>query len=274
MSKAFFNLLVILVSSSSSHLSAAPHEQEHNTKLVLASGSYTSIFGLIPKTYLLEATEVRKLKQQWVSKTAFSIETVSSESRKILSAEGENASIQIDAKPLTGKNVEFEIRDGVWALKEMIDISLTKEEKKEAERLAMRYSPDLAPFKNLIFDEAGIAKIDAEQILKFLGYLPIQIDKGVVSLKKKEGLGANEKAQGELTVDYVFQTKEEVANAAVELVGQGEIKWSNTKGDVQELTLKGELVIHGQRLLDDGRKVPYNLISDYSYQSSSKEITP
>lgn len=258
---------LVLADDVPSSLQPAP-TVKHTSTLTFQNGTYTSIFGIVPKEYKLESQETREILQKIETDSVFTLEMVASETRRILSLPGETSTIETAPKPLTGKTVRVSKMGGGWE-PEIVGLSDPKEDEiKEAARLVGRYAPGASPFEALAWTAEGTASLDVEKVLTYLGYTQISEPYGTASAKRGPvPESAGPMAPVALEIEANFGSGEGESKITVELKAKGELKSSEDSPGSQSLKLEGRLAVHGQRKLADGRVVPYSLITDFAYQA-------
>jgi len=238
--------------------------RKHSTTLKFKNGTYASIFGIVPKEYKLESEETREILEKPEGADAFTLDLVSSETRRILTLPDETPTVESAPKPLTGKSLHVVRRGEAWDFQIVGHDSPTEEEKKEAQRLVARFQPGASPFHPLTWSPEGTAVVDLAALLKYLGYTQTHDLNGSARLTRAS---ANPGDPLQLDVAANFDSGDQAARISVELKAAGTLRLPEAAGGDQKLEIEGDLTIHGQRVLPDGRKVPYSLITRFSYST-------
>jgi hypothetical protein len=249
--------------------SVVPPAIRHTSSLKFFNGTYSSIFGIVPKEYRLESQETRETIQRTESDTVYSLELVASDTRRILSLEGETPTIETGSKPLTGKTLRRSKNGGEWKT-EIIGVeNPSEEELKEAFRLITRFAPGASPFEDLVWSPEGTAPLDVAKMLTFLGYTQTRDVHGTAIAKRP----APEKAEQPIAVEIEanFTSGDGPSKLTVDLKAAGSLQLDGPAGAGAAMAfgLEGKLVLHGHRKLPDGRVVPYNLVTDFAYKTTA-----
>lgn len=240
----------------------------HATTLIFKNGTYTSIFGLVPKTYTIESEERRQIVQTPESDSAFTLQLLSSETRRILSSADEVPTVETSTKPLTGKTIRSTRTGDGWGFEVIGQAELTANEKREAERLVAAAKPGASPFESPVWNQDGVWSLDLAHVLTNLGYSQLSDITGKAEVRRPSESAAS---PWPLSVTASFNSGEKKEKVAIEIESKGELTMSSEHNGVKNLKLAGRLVLHGYRDLPDGRNVPYSLITDFDYR---KETTP
>ena len=239
---------------------------KHLSTLKFLKGTYTSIFGIVPKRYTVESVETRESVQTMRGPDAFALDLVAANTQRILSLEGETPTIENGTKPLVGNTVLGVRRGDSWE-PQIKDVAAPSEaEQKEARRLVARFQPGGSPFLSPAWDTNGKAVLELPRVLRFFGYAQADEIHGSATLQKPEAEGKG----ASLEMSIQFTSGENVERITVELKGAGEVKLHEEEPGYSKVVLQGELTIHGNRVLEDGRKVPYSLITPYSYETTAE----
>lgn len=244
---------------------------KHTSTLRFLKGTYTSIFGFVPKEYTLESEETREILQTIGSEAEFTLNLVSSDSRRILSIPDETPTVESAPKPLTGKTLRIFKKGDAWEFEILGETDAKEEEKREARRLVARFQPGATPFKPLAWDAQGNTPLDLANLLKFLGYPQANNLQGSAQLSRS---APDSEGPASLAFDAVFEAGEKVSKIAVEIKGKGEVVLSSSASGYERVAINGDWTIHGQRELPDGRKVPYSVVTPFSYETRTSKVTP
>lgn len=258
-----------VVSAESAPPSPAPQTRKHTSSLTFKNGTYTSIFGIVPKEYKLESEETREIILKKEDESTFTLMLVASETRRILSIPDETPSVESAPKLLTGKTLRVTRAGEKWDFEVVGNVPPSEEETREAQRLITRYQPGASPFIKLPWTPEGTAAVDVVSLLVFLGYTHVSELHGSAQVKR-----STNDPSGPLTldVDAIFQSGEMNARISVELKASGTLLHPEEAAIEQKLRLDGQLNIHGERNLPDGRKVPYSLITEFKYETVSASV--
>lgn len=247
-----------------------------SSKLSLQNGTYTSIFGLVPKECGLSSEESRTVEVRQISEEQCSLLVLDSETKRILSEPDEIPSVEAGQKPLTGKTLSL-VKDGEsgWKIEETCLSSLTEEEAKEADRLVSRYQPGKAnPFSHLDYSTEKNTPLDTKSVLEYFGYTEVSNITGDAEAKKilpDESASDAALTAIELKINVVFEAGEGINKRSTELEGTGKILLDTEMKAPKQVDLNGKLAIHGERKLPDNRIVPYSIVSKFEYQGASSE---
>ena len=250
-----------------------PSAEKYSTKLGFSNGTYTSIFGLVPKKGELKLDEQRVIVVRPTDSGGFELEPISSTVQRTLSIPDELPTVENVTKPLTGKKVRVEPSGQDWKTEILSEAAPTPEEKVEADRLSARFRPDNAPFVGIQFDAQGKGNVDLGKLLLFLGYTEVREVMG--SAEARLDLSrTSEKAPSsfEVKLQTAFSTGDGDRKISVDIDAQGTV--STPPNDPRPSTIKlgGKLGIHGHRDLPDGRRVPYSILTDFQYESVRETI--
>lgn len=268
-----FLILSVLWGSGAVALAESPSvssgaARRHVSSLKFENGSYTSIFGLVPKKYSLESQESREILQKTVDERHFSLELVASQTRRILSIPEEAPLIETLPKPLTGSTVQVTQQGETWEFEVPGRPELTEDEMKEARRLVARYQPGASPLVGITWGPEGAGTLDLQKLLTFLGYTQLSEVSGEAKVQKS-GVAAGADDPFTVEVKAAFRSGEGSSQLSVELEAKGTAVVTPGGDAKQGLMLQGRLVLHGQRDLSDGRRVPYSLETDFRYETQS-----
>lgn len=242
---------------------------KHTSTLKFLKGTYTSIFGFVPKEYTLESVDTREILQTIESDEGFVLNLVSSDSRRILSIPDETPTVESAPKPLTGKTLRVFKKAEAWDFEILGEAEAKDEETKEARRLVARFQPGASPFNPLVWDAEGRAPVDLTNLLKFLGYPQVNNLLGSARLQKP---AAGQEGPARLEFEAAFEAGEKLSKISVEIKGKGEVVLSSSSSGHERVAITGDLTIHGQRELPDGRKVPYSVVTPFSYETSTVKV--
>ncbi len=254
-------------------VSAPAPALRHTTQLKFIDGSYTSVFGLVPKKCQLSSDDKRVIVERAGSdSSSFTLEMLSSDVWRILSVPDENPTVSTTPKPLTGKTIRVVKKGDKWAPEILATAEPTEEEEREAERLVVRFSPGSSPFRELVWNTEGVSSLDLAVLLRFLGYTHAKDVHGSATLSRVQDESPEKPS---LRIEAAFESGEGIDRILVELNGKGSVLLSGVSPHYRKVQLDGDLSIHGHRVLPDGRKVPYSLITSFSYETSvSPEPAP
>lgn len=242
-------------------------ETRYSASLKHLDGKYSSIFGIVPKEYDINSkdTLILTIRREGDSLV---LDVQEAKHEQILRAPNELPLINIKEKPLHGLKLKIKGQEaGNINIQRYDEVALTEEQVKEASRLAVRFIPSSSPFKNLNLEKEEV-ELDLPMLLSFLGYNVVRIEDGKATLSKGDKKDA---ARWKLLLQSVFRFKSEENETYIELQGNGHVVLDE-KQDLTELALKGDVAIHGSRKLPDGRIVPFNLISNYEYESQLESV--
>ena len=246
---------------------SGPAPIKHTSSLKFLNGTYSSIFGIVPKEYRIESQETRETIQRIESESLYTLELAASDTRRILSLEGETPTIETGAKPLTGKTLRGTKEGDQWKAQIVGVENPSEEELKEAARLVARFAPGSSPFASLVWSPEGTATLDVSKVLTFLGYTQINEVHGTAVAKRSTSPeGA---ASIAVEIEANFTSGEGGSRLTVDLKAAGPMEPNPASGEPATLALDGKLALHGQRKLPDGRVVPFNLITDFAYKTTS-----
>jgi len=253
---------------------SAPSGTGHETfrtTLEYQEGRYTSIFGLVPKEGKLELSEERVIVKETTAgnPSEFRLKLESSRVRRMLDVAGELPTIDVDPKPLTGKSVHFVQREGKWEWSVDGVGELAAAEAKEASRLVARFEPGRSPFAELSGEPGQERRLDLERFLVFLGYAAPREILGEATL----GPGAAAGAGHPVTLQTLFKSGAESEELTIEIDAKGHLLDPETDGGFRSLVLAGHLTVAGHRDLPDGRRVPFNIMTEFKY-SVERSVAP
>lgn len=236
------------------------------TNLKYTNGKYASIFGVIPKEYVINSKDLLIVDVVFSTNLITAIEVRTAKNEQILEAKNDLPVINTQDKKISG--LKLRIKNDVIDVERTDDQELTENEKTDAQRLAKRYLIQESLFNRLDFDEKGIAILNLKRLLSFLGYTDVYEESGRAILMN---INSNELMTG-MKIECSFKSGKNENGIYVELKGNGKVSLPASRDYVKEIRLQGDLVIHGQRKLADGRVVPFNLITDFEYDSVSEKM--
>lgn len=251
----------------------------YRSQLDYGKATYASIFGLVPKEGPLELKEDRIIaREQIPGQPVFELHLKESTVRRVLRIDGELPLLEIDPKPLTGRRLIIREADGRWKPEIQEIETPTPAELREADRLAARFAPGSSPFIGLPSDLSAEKPLDLPKLLTFLGYSTPQ---DIIGEAKVGGAAASAEHQGTTTpvdgklpvrIETMFSMGQDKDKISVELKAQGTVGKSPDQNDFSSLILKGNLMIAGQRDLPDGRRVPFNIIAEFTYKAEREIV--
>ncbi|MFN0130861.1 MAG: hypothetical protein ACKV19_29720 [Verrucomicrobiales bacterium] len=251
----------------------------YRSQLEYGKATYASIFGLIPKEGPFELKEDRVIvRKQVPGQPVFELHPKESNVRRVLRIPDELPLLENDPKPLTGRKLIVREVEGRWK-PEIQDVeSPTPAELREADRLAARFAPGASPFVGLPSDLSTEKPLDLPRLLTFLGYATPEDILGEAKVggspasAEKQGTRSPEAGKLPIQIETMFSMGQDKDKISVELKAQGTLAKSTEQDDFSSLILMGNLMIAGKRDLPDGRRVPFNVVADFTYKAEREVV--